>query len=354
MKRSMRFYSLTVVLLCMFIGASQAQQTSRPIAAQRFAFKYEAGRPLAYAMGMKMSMDMDMKVGTENVNMKMIFDLRYRVTLTPTADPEDGITAMRLEPSNIEGDWDITGPGGHIVMSLRGADMKGTQEGVVVIDTAKDVGVDQAQEFKKELLPLYLSGQVELDSRGNVKQFRGDLPFVEFWTDALASQGGFWGLVFPEQPIAVGATWKDALFIKKMGQVKLEGKGLQCALTFTRQPDVVAQGRSLAAFNLSAPFTHKDLTGTMEQMGQITRLNISNLDRNASGTFRFDIARGVLTDGAMKADGNASMNALVQGQALTMDLQVEMDMRVNLLSENKDAAQPRTPPVRTPAAGVRR
>lgn len=31
MKRSMGFYSLTVALLCMFIPASQAQQTPRPI-----------------------------------------------------------------------------------------------------------------------------------------------------------------------------------------------------------------------------------------------------------------------------------------------------------------------------------
>ncbi len=334
MKRLMRFYSLTMAVFCMFIPALQAQQTLRPIAGQRLEFKYEAGRPLAYAMGMKMSMDMDIKAGTENMNMKMIFDLRYRVTLTPTADPKDGITAMRLEPSDIEGDWEITGPGGSIVMSLRGADIKGTQNGVVVIDTAKGVGVDQAQEFKKEILPLYLSGLVELDTRGNVRQFRGDMPFVEYWTDALASQVGFWGIVFPEQPIAIGATWKETLSLKTVGEVKLEGDGLQCDLTFTRQPDVVAQGRSLAVFNLSAPFTHKDLTGTMEQMGQITRLNISKFDRNGTGTFRFDLDKGVLTDGAMKADANASMNALVQGQALTMDLQVEMDMHVNLLSEN--------------------
>jgi len=305
-------------------------------------------------MGMKISMDMDMKVGTENMNMKMIVDMRYRVTLTPTADPKEGITTMRLEPSNIEGDWDITSPGGHMVISLRGSDMKGTQNGVVVIDTAKDIGAAQAQELKKEILPLYLSGQVDLDTRGNIKQFRGDIPFVEFWTDALASQEGFFGIIFPERAIAVGDTWQESLSLKKMGQVKLEGDGLRCTVTFTRQPNVVVQGRSLSVFNLSAPFAHKNLTGSMEQMGQITRLNISKFDRRATGTYRFDPEKGVLTDGTMKADANASMNALVQGQALTMGLQMEMDMRVNLLSEKTESAQPRTAPVQTPAANVQR
>ena len=48
----------------------------------------------------------------EKMNMKTVYEMRYRVTLTPTADPKEGVSTMRLEPSNIEGDWDITGPGG--------------------------------------------------------------------------------------------------------------------------------------------------------------------------------------------------------------------------------------------------
>jgi hypothetical protein len=320
-------------IACVLALPGWAQQASKPTSGQRFEFKYEINRPLAYSMGMKISMDMDMKAGTESMNMKMIIDMHYHVTLTPTADPKERITTMRFEPSNIEGDWDITGPGGHLVMSLRGADMKGTQNGVMVIDTVKDIGVAQAQEFKKEILPLYLSGQMDIDTRGKVKQFRGDIPFVEFWTDAIASQVGFFGVVFPEGAIAVGATWQDGLSLKKMGQIKLEGEGLRCTVIFTRQPDIVVQGRTLAAFTLSAPFSNKDLTGSMEQMGQITRLNISKFDRRATGTFRFDQERGVLTEGTMKADANASMNALFQGQGLTMDLQMDMEMRMNLLSE---------------------
>lgn len=324
-----------VVLGILFVLAipGWAQQASTPTSDQGFAFKYEINRPLAYSMGVKVGLDMDIKVGTEKMNMKTVYEMRYRVTLTPTADPKEGVSTMRLEPSNIEGDWDITGPGGHIIISLRGADMKETQNGVVVIDTAKDIGVAQAQEFKKEILPLYLSGQVDLDPRGNVKQFRGDIPFVEFWADTIESQIGLWGIVFPERAIAVGETWQESLTLKKAGEVKLEGEGVRCTVTFTRQPDVVVQGRSLAVFSLSAPFNYKDLTGSMEQMGQIIRLNISYFDRRANGTFCFDQDRGVLTDGATKVDANTSMNALVEGQALTMGLQMEMDMRVNLLSE---------------------
>jgi hypothetical protein len=209
--------------------------------------------------------------------------------------------------------------------------------------------VAQAQEFKKEILPLYLSGQVDMDSRGNIKQFRGDLPFVEFWTDAVASQVGFFGVVFPERAIAIGDNWQETLSLKKMGQIKLEGEGLRCNVTFTRQPDAVVQGKRMAAFNLSAPFSHKDLTGFIEQMGQSMRLDISQFERRATGTIRFDQERGLLIDGTMKADANGSMNALVQGQALTMELKIEADMRVSLISEKETPAQQSGGEVRLPA-----
>ena len=301
-----------------------------------FAFKYEISHPLFYSMGTKMIMNMDMKSGSETMKMKMAFDMRYHVTLTPTASSKEGVTPMRMEPSDIEGDWDITGPGGNILLTLRGSDMVGKQDGVVIIDTKNNIGTDQAQSFKKEILPLYLSGQVDLDTRGEVRQFHGDMPFVEFWTEAIASQLGFFGLVFPENEIPVGSNWQESLSLKKMGQVKLDGDGVKCNMVFKRQPDVVTPDGTMAAFNVSAPFTCKDLSGSMEQMGQTTRLNISKMDRRATGSFLFDQGKGVLVEGTSKADAEASMNAVVQSQQLSINLQMEMDIRINLLSRQSE------------------
>ena len=121
----------------------------------------------------------------------MTIDMRYQVKLTPDPVSKDGTSTMRLEPSNIESDWDITGPGGRIVLSLRGSDMEGTQNGNVIIDTKKSIGSDQAKQFKKEILPLYLTGQMDMDVSGKVKQFQGDAPFVEFWVAACVKVAEF-------------------------------------------------------------------------------------------------------------------------------------------------------------------
>lgn len=317
-------------LLVLPLGTARGADTGR---AERFAFQYAANRPLNYAMGMKMKLDMDMKSGTESMKMKMSFDLRYRMKLTPAAGAQGGVTSLRLEPSGIEGDWDITGPGGHIVISLRGREMKGTQNGVMIINTAEGVGVEQADAFKKEIMALYLSGNVDLDPRGNVKGFHGDAPFVDFWNDAMSSQVGMWGIVFPGRAVAVGDSWEEALVLKKMGQIVLDGEGMRCTVTFNRKPDVVSQGNRLAEFNLSAPFSHKNLTGSIEQMGQITHVNLASFERHATGTLHFDQARGVVTDSALKADATGSVTFEGQGQAASMELAIEMDVRVNLLPE---------------------
>lgn len=322
------FAALGILVLPLWTapGADTARAT-------QFAFKYAANRPLTYAMGMKMKLNMDMKSGTESMTMKMSFDLRYRMKLTPAAESQGGVTALRLEPSGLEGDWDITGPGGHIVISLRGTEMKGTQDGNVIINTAEGVGVEQAQAFRKEITALYLSGNVDLDALGNVKGFRGDVPFVDYWTDAMSSQVGMWGIVFPGRAIAVGDTWEEALVLKKMGQIVLDGDGVRCTVTFNRKPDLVSQRGRLAEFSLSAPFSHKNLTGSIDQMGQITHVNLASFERHATGTLHFDRERGVVTDSALKTDATGSVTFEGQGQAASMELGIEMDVRVNLLPQ---------------------
>lgn len=312
-----------------------AQFAATPADSHKFVFGHEPDNPLTYSLAMTVKMNMDMKSGRQDAAMNMNFDLRYRLKLTPTADSKESLTSMRLEPSGVEGDWDMTGPGGHMIMSLRDSKMKGTQNGRVVIDTAKDIGTAQAQAMKKEIMPLYLSGFVDLDPRGMVKAFRGDLPFVEFWTEAMSSQVGLWGVVFPAKEVKVGDSWEETLSLKKMGQVKMDGEGLRCTATFARGPDVVVKGKRRATFTQSAPFKQKNLTARVEQMGQNMRVNISEFERRAEGTFNFDQERGLVTDGRTKADATASMSTFVQGQAIDMNLKMQMEMRVNLVGDGR-------------------
>ena len=316
--------------------------------ASRFKFLFTPGQPLTYAMNTRMKIDMDMRVGTESMKTKMDFTLRCNVKLAPKASPSPDVTTCVLSTTDIEGDWDISTPGGNIVLKLRGSQMSGTQNGTVIIDTEKDIGTEQAKQFKKEIAALYLSGEMDIDARGNIKDIRGEVPFVEFWKEANEASVGFFGIVFPEDSVAEAGTWTEKVALKKMGEIQLEGEGLRCTVTFTRQPDTTSQGKRVALFKLSAPFDEKNIVGNLVQMGQKTQLNIPTFRRKATGTVHFDAQKGVLVDADTKIDANASMNANIQGQQLNMDMTIEAGIGLKLVTSTGSRASI-APPAPAPA-----
>lgn len=326
-----KLMSLCAVVLALFGMFASGCQSMKPLAEQPFVFKYEPGESSSYAMSMKVGLGMDMEVGEENTKMDMAFEMRYNMKLTPVADPKDGIATLRMEPSNVEGDWDMDLPNGHMMITLRNGKMKGTLDGEVIIDTEHGIGEASAQEIKKEIFALFLSGRVDIDASGRIKKFDGDLSFVEFWTEATAAQLGLLGIVFPEKPIPAGSSWQESLCLKKMNAVKFDGDGLVSLLTFTRQPDEEIQGRSLAVFSLSAPLSKSGVFGTMEQNGPATKFNITKLDRNGIGKFYFDQVKGTLVDANMKADGKIQMNTTVGRKEMTMVCKVNMEMKAKQL-----------------------
>lgn len=330
MKRILKMTTALCGILSASVLFALAQPSTNTSPAQKFVFKYEPNHPLLYTIDLKIGMDMNMNAGTESIKTAMSFDLRYKVKLTATNEPVNGVSTLRMESSGVEGDWDIHGPAGHIVIALRGSQMKGTQDGVVTIDTTNDIGTAEAQDFKKDIMALYLSGFGDMDTRGNVRQFYGDLPFVEFWSDAIRDQIGFFGIVLPENTVAVGESWKENLAMKKMGQITLDGEGLQCTVTFTRMADTITPGGPLSTFSMSAPFSHKNLTGYMEQGGQRMGVNVSRFNRTATGSFHFDSQRGVLKDSKAKVDADGVMTMVAQGQSMTADLKMNMDMQIKL------------------------
>jgi hypothetical protein len=344
----MRRGTTVAVILAAMLGfalVSAGQDAFAQPASQAFQFKFTPGQPLTYAMTTRMKMDMDMKTAKGSAKTKIDVKLQCNVKLAPQAAAKPGVTTCTLSTSDIDGDWDISGPAGNIVLKLRGAQMTGTHNGTVIIDTEKDIGTAQAKDFKKEIAALYLSGQMDLDNRGSIKDIRGETPFVEFWKEANEASVGFFGIVFPDKPVAAGGTWTEKVSLKKMGEILLEGEGLRCTVTFTRQPDTTVQGRPAALFKLSAPFAEKDLVGTLQQMGQKTKLSIPAFRRTATGTVEFDQAKGVLIDSETKIDANASMNANIQGQDLKMDMVIGAEIGLKLAppSPVKTPKAPKTP-----------
>lgn len=337
MRGSVCFRVAVTVLLGLLCAMSQAQQLPEEISGQRFQFRYEVGRPFRYAIGMRVRLDMHTKAGAEDQNMKMLLDTRYTVSLTPRSEPKQGITPVRIEPSGIEGDWDVHSPGGHLVVTLRGGEIRGTHNGLIVMDTAKGVGREQAQELKKELLLLTKSGMADLDTRGNVKQFRGDPDFVRFWNEMLENQTGLFGVIFPVKAVAVGDSWMEAVTVRKMGEMRLEGEGIRVDAVFTRQPDETVQDRRLAVFRCSAPLKHREIAGSMAWAGRKISVKLLELDQQATGVMKYDFARGLISEASVQSDRAATVELSVPGQSLAVEMKVRMEIRWRLIPDGPEA-----------------
>jgi hypothetical protein len=323
-----RFIVISTIILCglgLLAILLEAEQRLKATREQKFVFRYKINEPMVYSMGMKMRIDMQDEVNNKTTTTT---ELRYQFKLTPLRASEDEITTMRLEPLDLEGYFDIFSPVGHIALFFRGSEIKGTVNGVPIIDTEKGIGVAEAEEFKKKILPFHLNGEIDIDSKGYVKGLRGDSPFVEFWKEVVDQHKSLFSIVFPDRAIAIGDTWTETITRKKLGEIELVGKELRCTVTFTRLPDITTQRKRLAVFSLSASCSAEGLTGLMEHEGEIIRVHISHLDLTTSGTIHFDKDKGILIDETMKEI--AVMNISMQNQVTKMSLSTEST--INLIN----------------------
>lgn len=321
---------LVLVCLCVSLVGVQAGAAEES-GADTFVFKYEIGSPLRYAMSMTMDMKMIMNMNGQEMTQDMLMTMAYNVTLTPKEVLEDGSVALHLQPSDIAMDWDIKGAEGNVVMSLREGHVTGNVDGTVTIDTKNGVGVEQAEMLKKEMAAAYLSGYIDMDSLGHTVDIRGEPAFVEFWEEASASQVGFWGIVFPATSVGVGDTWTDGLVLEKLGQIRLDGEGMNVQIEFTRRPDETVEGRRVAVFAADSPFRFEGLTGTMELPGGEVPLEVLRLERTTRASARFDQARGELIDVDTTANADTAMRAKIEGVDLTIDLDLGLEMTVDKL-----------------------
>jgi hypothetical protein len=318
----------TMVAVMILLTADPARPQADGSGVDSFRFKHEPGRPLTYGMILKTTMEMN--IGGHEA-MKMAVEMRFKLKLTPDSEARDFFSALKVEPSDLEGDWDIIDAGGRTLLRLqKGLKLTGTRDGAVVIDTEKRVGLEAAETFKKEISGLTLSGFVDLDGRGVIREYRGEEPFVTFWKESGQEQFGLFGITFPNRPLPAGAAWEETWFLKKMGQVILEGEGLRCVNKYERLPDREVSGKTLAEFTLSAPFDGKDLTGSMDQGAQKMRVDVRKFRRRGTGRFLFDPVRGSLIQGSVSADGDAAMRCTLEGRTTDMRLRVKADMETAL------------------------
>ena len=179
--------TVPLLLSALLAVAARAAEETSP---RQFAFLFKAGETQTYAVDVSTKMNMDMRAGNEHQTQVMGMAMRYKIALTPDEGGTDAEVKLRLSTSGIEADWDMDGGDGHIVASLKNDQMTGTRNGVTIIDTANNIGVDAAKAIESDLMPLYLTGHVVLDGLGNIVRFEGDPPFVKHWTEACDGQIG--------------------------------------------------------------------------------------------------------------------------------------------------------------------
>jgi hypothetical protein len=303
---------------------------------QAFRFNFELNHPLVYSVESKVKTFMDrtgqVQGRSQNSLTKTTIEEHYKIKLTPLKKSKDGTWTVRYEPLDFNQDKDVLGASGHLVTSLHGLEMKGTQNGIVVIDTAKDIGEIQAKALKREIYPEMLSGYMDFNPDGQISKVDGDLPFIDYWTHKLKLRVGFFDITFSDHAVASGVAWTKNLILKDLDGMKLGDGGLVETNIYTRELIPVSTNNSIVSIDCSVASNWKDIMGSIEQLGQSTTLNISELNHNNSGKIQFNSARGCILNISSEGKIHISADLLIQGNSVSTTVDIQDDTKYELLS----------------------
>jgi hypothetical protein len=260
-----------------------------------------------------------------------LVETHLKMKLTPVKKAADGTWTLQYQPSDFQDDMRSDSSTSHVVTSFHGLDVKSTQNGIVVVDTSKDIGMTEAKALKQAVYAKMLSGYFDLKPNGEVAKVDGDLPFMDFWNESLKFQVGFFDVTFPAESVAPGGAWNISRALKNLQGLKLGDAGLMETNVFTLKGS--AGGGHTETITASMIVAAKDLTGSTESAGQNSSLDISEFNHDKNGTFEFDTAAGCMTRGTEDELVKTSMNALVQGHTVTVRMDVRNTTKFELQKE---------------------
>lgn len=258
-------------------------------------------------------------------------DVHYKIRLTGTGMTKDGLMIVKYEPFDYDAAVDSTVAAGHFVTTMHGMSLKTTQNGIVIIDTDKDIGMAQAKTMKIDAILLLLSGELDMNNVGEIKNVQGDMPFVDFWQEQTKTEMGILGFLLPSHAVTNGETWEIVTPIKKFGSVKIDGPGLNHTNVFTLAEDPLSDDPNIAKITYSAPMFARDLSGYMEEHGQGMHTDLSELEQHGYGTAHFDKKRHVCLDEQFSRSGSVVTTMLIQGRAVTSHAENRTEVEIKLL-----------------------
>ena len=297
-----------------------------------FSFHFPARQPAVYSVEMKINTSTTMSANSRDVNITSKSDVRFKFQLLALGPSSNGIVAVSYKPYDFEGDWDTINASGRILSTLRGYDVRATQNGILLYDSQRGIGMGQADKARRDMINIFLSGTVDFDSSGDFKSAQGDVPFVYFFNDQKKKQEDFFDLVFPRHLIKAGDGWQKVITKNSVGgDIKLD-IGLSYTNNYTRAADIMTNGESVATFELASTANVADQTGYYEQPGQNVSLSISQYSHDASGVFHFDTGRGLMVDDESTTKDDFDYAALIQEKSLTGHTIVSDETTLQLLS----------------------
>jgi hypothetical protein len=303
---------------------------------QTLKFNFETGHPFVYSIEAQIKTITDRSGQVQGRSQSSLTKLsttkKYKLRFVPQKKNKDGTWTVRIEPFDYYLDKDLTGQSGHITTSLHDLSVRGTQNGIIIMDTDKGVGVAQSRLAKQEAFSELLSGTLDFTPTGKVVRMGGDLPFVDFWTNHLELQLGFFNILLPEKSVAPGGSWQENLNLSDLEGLKLTD-GLIETNVFTLSPTQVAPGDTTVSIDRLVAADWKDITGSVDSMGQSTMLNISELKHDESGKIGFDTAHGRIVKLSDEENVHMVMSMLVQGNSITSTIDLNSTIKIELLPD---------------------
>jgi hypothetical protein len=347
-------FPLSILFLSLLILASRAGEKSSAArgASLEFAFGKE---PLVYSFHQNTESKMYISNpsasaagapyanGSGQTMTKSSADLRFKFRLTAVGPAKNGVIPVRYEPFDYEADLESTGSAGHFVTTVRGLDVKSTQNGILTVDTRKEIGFTQAKAIKIDAYPNLLSGTFDFGARGEIKSIHGDLPFVDTWGQQEKLQIGLFGFQLPDHAVTNGETWQIVVSTKSAGPVKFDGEPLNQTNFFTLVEESSTDDLPIATFKLSAPMLSHDISGYIEERGQSTHADMSEFELHGLGMIRFDKKRGVLVDENISRSATITMTMLVQGRAMSSHTENRVKTEINLLPSSTETTNGKNP-----------
>jgi len=262
------------------LGQAPKVELVNPGKGKRAALRWKAEKGASGKMSMSMATDMEIGVAGETMpmNMTMRMDMDGKV-LDVTADGSSVVSMM------------VTDAG----MTMPGLEEAGGEAATMIRDMLKGLVIEAT-----------------MDARGAItkSEVKGGSDMVKALAGQMDSSFEQMAVPFPEEPVAIGATWRA--YVRQVSN----GMNVQMVSTYKLVKLEGSQGTVEVTIAQQADAQTMDMNGT--------KAELEALASTGTGKMSFDLRRPMFAEAQVALDMNARMK--VQGQSATLKIKAKVAM----------------------------